>query len=108
MIAQKSLENWKMEIYSTQCIESKLVPFLKTNYPEDNYIFWPDGASSHYSKSTLETYKRLNIKFVGKVDTPPNVPQLRPIEIFWSHLKNKVYYDNWEASDAKSLENESS
>ncbi|CAF5166545.1 unnamed protein product, partial [Rotaria magnacalcarata] len=32
-----------------------------------------------------------NIKFVPKQDNPPNVPQARPIEDFWSILAGKVY-----------------
>ena len=54
-------------------------------------MFWPDLASAHYSKRSLEEMERLNIVVVPKSANPPNVPQLRPIENFWANLKRKIY-----------------
>ena len=34
---------------------------------------------------------------------PPNVPQMRPIEIFWAILKRKVYSDDWTAESIEHL-----
>jgi hypothetical protein len=44
-----------------------------------------------------------NINYVAKKINPPNVPQARPIENFWSDLCQKVYEDNWAAKTEKQL-----
>ncbi len=79
--------------------------FIRKNYPNNDYIFWPDLTSAHYSNSTQNLYRKLNINFVPKEDNPPDVSQLRPIEDFWYVLKCKVYDNNWEAKSAKHLQN---
>jgi hypothetical protein len=60
------------------------------------YIFWSDLATSHCANLTQAEYSCLKIKLVPKNLNPPNVPQLRPIQKFWSILKRKVYFDGWE------------
>lgn len=65
-------------------------------------MFWPDLATCHYA-DTLEELKQLNIKFVPKKEDPPNVPQLPPIEDFWSNLKRKVYANGWTALNTQEL-----
>ena len=44
------------------------------------------------------------IHHVDKVDNPANLPEVRPIEDFWSILKAKVYENNWEAKTLHQLE----
>ena len=44
-----------------------------------------------------------NINFVPKDFNPPNVPNLRPIESFWSFLKAKVYADGWVPENIEDL-----
>ena len=34
-----------------------------------------------------------------RTDNPPNVPQARPIETFWTLLERRVYENNWEAKN---------
>ncbi|CAF3544917.1 unnamed protein product [Rotaria socialis] len=53
--------------------------------------------SSHYANKTTRWLHEQNIKFVPKQDNPPNVPQARPIEDFWSILAGKVYEGGWES-----------
>ena len=62
-------------------------------------MFWLDLTSSHYAKKTLNWLTEQNIPYVPKKDIPPNVPQARPIEDFWSVLKRKVYEKSWEAQN---------
>ena len=54
--------------------------FIKKYHRTDEVIFWPDLASAHYAKKSIEKMRQLSIHFVTKDDNPPNVPQLRPIE----------------------------
>ena len=67
------------------------------------FYFGLDLASSHYSKETQAFLNQQNVPYVRKENNPPNVPQLRPIETFWSHLKRKVYHGGWSASNKEEL-----
>lgn len=91
------------EIYIKDCLKSKLLPFIKKYYPDDNYVFWPDLASSHYSKKTQDFMREEKINFIPKELNPPNCPNLRPIESFWSKIKREVYADGWTPKDADDL-----
>ena len=39
----------------------------------------------------------------SKTSTPPNVPQLHPVECFTGSLKQAVYAGSWEASNIDQL-----
>lgn len=91
-------------VYKDECIKKRLIPFIKRNYPNDDYIFWPDLASSHYANSVTELLREQNIKFLAKDRNPPNVPQVRPIEKFWSHLKREVFKDGFKPKTIDELE----
>lgn len=91
------------EVYSNECISKRLVPFIKKYYPTGKYVFWPDGASAHYAKNTINTFNRQNINFIPRDENPPNIPQLRQIEVFWAHLKTKVYDKDWKAKNYEHL-----
>ena len=45
------------------------------------------------------------ISFVPKLCNPPNIPQVKPIEDFWSILSNKLYGGGWAATNKNQLEN---
>ena len=90
--------------YVEKCLRPKLLPFLKSTYPNKNYTFWPDLASSHYSAETLSFLETEKIPFVPKSDNPPNAPALRPIESFWGILKQQVYKNGWSAADQDQLQ----
>ena len=44
-----------------------------------------------------------SFNYVAKENNPPNVPQARPIENFWSILSSKVYANGWEAKTVTGL-----
>lgn len=90
-------------IYLKECIIKRLLPFIEKYHSEGNYVFWPDLASSHYAKIVLNYLKENEVKFVAKEDNPPAVPELRPIENFWSILKGLVYDKGWEAKTLNQL-----
>ena len=77
----------KQNVYLKECIIKRLMPFIKKHLLEGNFVFWPDLASAYYAKSK-------NITFVQKADNPPAVPELRPVENFWSILKGIVHKNN--------------
>ena len=83
----------------------KLFAFIRKYHDQDNYVFWPDLASSHYSKVSIEWLQQHNIPFVPKAVNPPNVPKARPIEDFWSILADKVYNGGWTPTNHQELIN---
>ena len=50
------------EIYQKECLKKRLLPLW--NAYNSNAIFWPDLASSHYSKSTLNFYNANKISYL--------------------------------------------
>lgn len=90
------------DIYIKKCLP-KMKKFISKEHLDRNFIFWPDLASSHYAKSTLDWLAKNNIPTVPKADNPPNVPQARPIENFWAVLSRLVYDGGWEAKTEKQL-----
>lgn len=92
------------DIYISKCL-TKMEKFIKKKHNGDHIIFWPDLASCHYSKKTLDWLKSKKINFVPKDANPPNCPQIRPIEDFWAILSQHVYRDGWEATSAENLKN---
>ena len=91
------------QVYIDECIRARLVPFINQLHKDEEILFWPDLASSHYSTATRAWYKELGIHVVPKEMNPPNVPQLRPIENFGGILNAAVYKDAWEAKSVKQL-----
>ncbi|XP_065674095.1 uncharacterized protein LOC136091039 [Hydra vulgaris] len=89
-------------IYINECLEKRLLPFIHKYHGDFNYLFWPDLASSHYSKDSLNWMDQY-VYYVDKESNPPNVPQARPIENFWVHLAQKVYEGDWQASTEQVL-----
>jgi hypothetical protein len=89
--------------YLHECIEKRLVPFINQHHSDGEYLFWPDLAGAHYANSVLDYLDRENINYVRKQDNPPNVPEARPVEDFWSILKGLVYEKNWKAENLDQL-----
>lgn len=90
--------------YISNCLDKILVPYINEHFNDGEYVFWPDMASCHYSNETQEFMKSKNINFVPKERNIANVPELRPIEDFWSELKRKVYDKCWQAKNLNQLE----
>ncbi len=84
------------DVYIEKCL-SKLLAFIETYHSDDDYVFWPDLATSHYTQQTTEWLLEHQINFIPKQTNPPKLPKARPIEDFWSMLADKVYDGGWEA-----------
>lgn len=93
------------ETYLKNCIIKRLLPFIEKHHSDSKYVFWPDLALCHYAKSVVQSLKEKNVVFVEKADNPAAVPELRPIEKFWSILKGLVYAKNWKAESTVQLRN---
>lgn len=77
--------------YLDQCICRRLIPYIRNNYENGQYVFWPDQASAHYAKIVTDHLHSETVEFVEKVNNPANVPEICPIEDFWAILKAQVY-----------------
>ena len=53
-------------------LQKRLSPFLRDH--DVSTLFWPDLASCHYSKATVEWYKTNGMIFVPKEANSPNCP----------------------------------
>lgn len=91
-------------VYLKECVQERLIPYIQANYDE-NYVFWPDKASSHYANNVLNHLQQKDIHFVEKDDNPSNLPEARSIEDFWDILKGKVYANAWKAENTRQLTN---
>lgn len=89
--------------YKNECLRKILIPFIKKYHNNNNYVFWPDKASSHYAKSVTEYLTNENIAFIPKRYNPTNLPQCRPIEDFFGELSYLVYKKGWKAKNIKQL-----
>ena len=94
----------KKETYIKQCL-TRLKKFLQKYHAGDRILFWPDLASCHYARETLDWLKNNKIEFVPRDANPPNLPAARPIENFWALLAREVYKNGWEAKTKQQLVN---
>jgi hypothetical protein len=92
-------------VYLNECIRKRLIPYIKEKHSDDNYIFWPDKASSHYASKVINEFNDQNIKYVLRSRNPTNVPQVRPIEDFFGSLCQIVYAKGWKAKNINQLKN---
>ena len=53
----------RQEIYLDECIEKRLIPFIRNHYHDQNFIFWPDLAKAHYANIVQNKLKQENIHF---------------------------------------------
>lgn len=92
------------ETYVNQCLTKALLPFVRAHHADGNYVFWPDKASSHYSKLATDFLAANGIRFVPKDTNPTNLPQCRPMEDFFGYLSGIVYRGGWRAQDTDQLQ----
>jgi hypothetical protein len=69
------------DTYLKECVQKRLIPYIQYNY-DNNYVFWPDKASSHYANQVVNHLREEGVNFVEKEDNPANVPEARCIEDF--------------------------
>lgn len=81
-------ENLNAELYRKECLQKRLLPIIRKHRIPT--LFWPDLASCHYSKATLEWYKANKVDVVEKDMNPPNCPEVRPIERYWAIMKRHL------------------
>ena len=73
-------------------------------YKKQPYVFWPDQATSHYSKKVVDFLNANSVKYLPKSINPTNLPEVRTIEDFWGELKRDVYENDWKAKTISQLQ----
>lgn len=76
------------DVYIRECLQKRLLPFLRQHSVPS--FFWPDLATSHYSKRAMKWYEDNGVNIVPKWCNPPNCPELRPIERYWAMVKRNL------------------
>lgn len=89
----------RQEIYLNACIRRRLLPFIAAHQHDDEILFWPDLASSHYAHSVRDCLVENGVPDVSRSQNPPNVPHCRPIEALWAIIEQSVYEGGWEAQN---------
>ena len=84
-------------------LAEKLIPWLKRNFPDGNYLFQQDGAPCHTAKKTQDWLSENVKKFIPKDVWPPSSPDLNPLDYgIWGQLSAKIEdrkYQNLEDFD---------
>jgi hypothetical protein len=75
------------QTYLVECIQKRLLPFIRKYHHQRRILFWPDMATCHYALTVQAFLRRKRIPFVERKENAPNVPQARPIEKFWALCK---------------------
>ena len=73
------------EVYIRECL-TRSKNFIDKYHSDNNYIFWPDLASSHYASITQQFYETVGIKVLPKNVSPLmslNFGQLRHFGHIW-------------------------
>ena len=66
-----------------------ILPWIKVNYPEGNYVWVQDGAPSHMSAKNQKFCKDNFVSFWTKDFWPPSSPDLNPLDFFWWSIVEK-------------------
>jgi transposase len=60
-----------------------VLPWIKANYPDGNYVWQQDGAPAHTSKKIQKFCQDNMVNFWPKDFWPPSSPDLNPLDFFW-------------------------
>ena len=82
-------------------MQKRLLPFLENH--KGSTLFWPDLATTHYSKFTIEWYSQHKVNFIPNDFNPPNCPELRHIERYWALITQKLRQDRGEVKTVEEL-----
>lgn len=79
-------------LYINECLQKRVLPMIQRHHCP--VMFWPDLASCHYSRDTMNWFESNNVAVIPKNLNPPNCPKFRPIEEFWALMKRLLNKTN--------------
>ena len=71
--------------------ESDIYSQIESAYQNRPYIFQQDGATAHTAESTMNVLQKRLKLLIG---WPPNSPDLSPIEMIWSIMKQRISHSD--------------
>lgn len=74
------------DFYCQQVLKRTLAPWIKRKFP-DGHRLQADNDPKHSSRKALKTLEKEGIYWWR---TPPESPDLNPIELVWHQLKNHL------------------
>ena len=89
------------DVYIKAGLQKRFLPFIRSHAVPP--LFWPDLASVHYAKDTINWYEANKVVFVPKEVNPHNCSHLRPIETYWALLKQQLMKTGKEAKNVVSF-----
>jgi hypothetical protein len=98
-----SVGTMNSKTYLNECLKKILMPFIDKHHNRDQVLLWMDLATCHYSNQVIEWLNENNIEYVEKTQNAPNVPQVRPIEKFWSLCKTEYRLRKKQAKNMRSF-----
>jgi hypothetical protein len=74
-------------IFYQGILKDCLLPFLHEQFPQGDYRFIQDNDPKHVSRATKAWMLENDIRWW---ETPPESPDLNPIELVWHELKHYI------------------
>lgn len=91
------------DIYQKESLQKRLIPFIRAhNVPVK---FWPNLASCHYARSTMEWFDANGVDKVEKDMDPHNCPQFRPIDKYWANVMRMIKKNGRVVSNTAQMRN---
>ena len=86
------------KINSPYYILRQLLPECRRLYPNNDFIFMQDGASSHTSNASQAFLKeQLGKRFIKKDEWRPSSPEFNVLDFyFWNELNKNIYDGRFE------------
>lgn len=82
-------------IYLKECLEKRLLPFMKKHHEMNDVLFWPNMATCHYKNDIAEWLKGNYIDFIDKPENVPNVPQAHQLNAIGRYAKWHTVVKKW-------------
>lgn len=71
-----------------ELLASRVLPWLKANFPDGNFVLQQDGAPPHSANSTQKFLRDAGINFWPKTLWPPSSPDLNPLDFsIWARVE---------------------
>jgi hypothetical protein len=89
------------QLYLKECLQKRILPLIRSH--QGPVMFWPDLASCHYARVTMDWYQSNEVDILPKEMNPPNCPQFRPIEKYWAIVKGKLLKNGGSATEVNKM-----
>ena len=87
--------------YREHIIKQFVKPFVDQFHADQDYWFWPDLASAHYAKETLNLFDSLQIKYIPRQHNPPMSPTYALSRIFGQRSREMCMQEGIRQSPSK-------